>query len=68
MKKPPSIGDLVKYDNPEESGFAVERVGFVNDIMEFEDGSFPMYEVICTDPYSRGWFTDTALEVVSESR
>ena len=62
-----NVGDLVRYDNPEE-GFAVERVGFITDIMEFDDGSFPMYEVICTDPYDRGWFSDTALEVVSESR
>ena len=61
------VGDLVKYENPEE-GFAVERVGFITDIMEFDDGSFPMYEVICTDPYDRGWFADTALEVISESR
>lgn len=68
MKKLPKIGDLVKYDNPEESGFAIERIGFVTDIMEFEDGSFPMYEVVCTDPYDRGWFSDTALEVINESR
>jgi len=61
------IGDLVKYDNPEESGFAVKRVGFITDIMEFDDGAFPMYEVICTDPYSRGWFTDIALKVFDES-
>ncbi len=66
MKKLPKIGDLVKYDNPEQSGFAVERLGLVTDIMEFEDGSFPMYEVVCTDPYDRGWFTDIALEVVNE--
>ncbi len=61
------IGDLVKYDNPEE-GFAVERVGFITDIVEFEDGGFPMYEVVCTDPYDRGWFSSTSLEVISESR
>lgn len=67
MKKKPKVGDLVKYDNPEE-GFAVERLGIVTDIMKFEDGSFPMYEVTCTDPYDRGWFADTALEVISESR
>ena len=66
MKKLPKIGDLVKYDNPEQSGFAVERLGLVTDIMEFEDGSFPMYEVVCTDPYDRGWFTDIALEVMNE--
>ena len=64
MRRLPQIGALVKYDNPEE-GFAVERLGFVTDIMEFEDGSFPMYEVICTDPYDRGWFADIALEVVN---
>lgn len=59
------IGDLVKYDNPEE-GFAVERIGFITDIMEFNDGSYPMYEVICTDPYDRGWFSDTALTLVNK--
>ena len=47
------VGDLVQYENPEE-GFAVDRVGIITDVMEFEDGSFPMYEVICTDPYDRG--------------
>ena len=67
MKKLPKIGDLVKYDNPEESGFAVERIGFVTDVMEFDDG-FPMYEVTCTDPYDRGWFSDLSLEVINESR
>ena len=67
MKKLPKIGDLVKYDNP-ENGFAIERVGLVTDIMEFEDGSFPMYEVVCTDPYDRGWFADLALEVINEAR
>lgn len=60
------VGDLVQYENPEE-GFAVERVGIITDIMEFDDGSFPMYEVICTDPYDRGWFADTALKVISKS-
>ena len=67
MKTLPKIGDLVKYDNPEE-GFAVERLGFVTDIMTFDDGSFPMYEVVCTDPYDRGWFADTTLEIINESR
>ena len=66
MRRLPQIGDLVKYDNPEE-GFAVERLGFVTDIIEFDDGSFPMYEIICTDPYDRGWFSDTSLEVVSDT-
>ncbi len=59
------VGDLVKYENP-CSGFAVECIGYITDIMEFEDGSFPMYEVICTDPYDRGWFSDIALQVISE--
>ena len=66
MSKLPQIGDLVRYDSP-ETGFAVEQLGLVVDIMEFEDGSFPMYEVVCTDPYERGWFSDTALEVISDS-
>ena len=61
------VGDLVKYENPEE-GFAVERVGFITDVMEFEYGSFPMYEVVCTDPYDRGWFSDTALQIVNEAK
>lgn len=68
MKRYPKVGDLVRYENPEETGFAVERLGFVTDVMEFNDGSYPMYEVVCTDPYDRGWFSDTALEVVSETR
>ena len=64
MIRYPRVGDLVKYENPEE-GFAVERFGFVTDIMEFEDGSFPMYEVICIEPYDRGWFSSVALEVIN---
>ena len=59
------IGDLVKYDNPEE-GFAVERFGFITDIMVFDDGSYPMYEIICTEPYDRGWFSDMALKLVNK--
>ena len=59
------IGDLVKYDNQEE-GFAVERFGFITDIMVFDDGSYPMYEIICTEPYDRGWFSDMALKLVNK--
>jgi len=61
------LGDLVKYDNPEE-GFAVERLGYITDIMEFDDGSFPMYEVMCTDPYDRGWFSDLSLKLISKRK
>ncbi len=57
----------MKYDNPEE-GFAVERLGYITDIMEFDDGSFPMYEVMCTDPYDRGWFSDLSLKLISKRK
>lgn len=60
------IGDLVKYENP-ESGFAVDAVGLITDIMEFEHGGYPMYEVVCTDPYDRGWYDITSLQLISES-
>lgn len=64
MKKQPKIGDLVKYDDPEQ-GFAIETIGIVTDVMEFEDGSFPMYEVISSDTYDRGWYSYDALEVIN---
>ena len=60
------VGDLVKYEDVQQPGTYL--LGYITDIMEFEDGSFPAYEVICTDPYDRGWFSDMALEVISESR
>jgi hypothetical protein len=35
--------------------------------MEGDDG-WNMYEVICTDPYDRAWYSDIMLKVISESR
>jgi len=58
------VGDLVRYDCPESSQ---PKLGFITDVMGFDAG-WPMYEVVCTEPYDRGWFSDTSLEVVNESR
>ncbi len=56
------VGDLVKYSCP-----LTEKTvyGHIVDAIEDYDG-FYMYEVICTDPFDRGWFSDLQLEVVSE--
>lgn len=56
------IGDLVKYACPETG---LTRMGHIVDHIE-ESTGFYMYEVICTDPYDRGWFSDLHLEVISE--
>jgi hypothetical protein len=58
------VGDLVKYNCPETN---VDLFGFITDTMEGDDG-WNMYEVICTDPYDRGWYSDIMLKVISESR
>ena len=55
------IGDLVKYKSP-ESGQTV--LGHITDCIEDNNG-FYMYEVVCTDPFDRGWYSDLQLEVVS---
>lgn len=56
-------GDLVKYKclNTGE-----DILGFVTDVMEEDTGWF-VYEVVCTDPYDRGWYSDLQLEVINES-
>ena len=56
------VGDLVRYEDAESS---VHRLGYITDALEDTTGWF-MYEVICTDPYDRGWYSDLALEVVLE--
>ncbi len=58
------VVDLVRYlESPE-----VYRLGFVTDVFEDYAMGYPMYEVIATSPYERGWFMDTQLEVINESR
>lgn len=56
------IGDLVRYECPAEPG--VYRLGYITDLME-DNGGWYMYEVICTEPYDRNWFSDVVLELVS---
>mgnify|MGYP001180078067 FL=1 len=55
------IGDLVEYTWPD----GTRLMGYITDSMEDADG-FYVYEVICTDPYDRGWFEDYQLVVLSE--
>lgn len=62
-KRKMTVGDWVKYTNMETGEVTL---GFINDIMEFEDGSFPMYEVVCTEPYDIGWYTDISLKALNE--
>ena len=57
------VGDLVKYECPDTKD---DLFGFITDSMEGPDG-WAMYEVICLDPYDRGWYSDIVLKVVSES-
>ena len=56
------IGDLVTYSCPWTEN---TLIGHITDFIEDYDG-FYMYEVVCTDPFDRGWFSDLHLEVVSE--
>ena len=58
------IGDLVRYEDVETG---TQKFGHITDAMEDNTGWY-MYEVVCTDPYDRGWYSDLALEVISESR
>tara|TARA_B110000467_G_scaffold163896_2_gene191163 strand:- start:713 stop:907 length:195 start_codon:yes stop_codon:yes gene_type:complete len=51
------VGDLVQYIHPLT---ASNVIGIVTDMMELEDG-WPMYEVICTDPPDRGWYSDLSV-------
>ena len=61
-----TIGDLVKYECPEE-GEGIYRLGYITDVMA-EDSGWDMYEVICTDPFDRGWYSDLALELVNSCK
>ena len=58
------VGDLVQYSC---SMTGNDRVGFVTDIFDFAGGCEMdrMYEVICTDPFDRGWFRGGDLQVLS---
>lgn len=58
------IGDLVRYTCPLTGE---KLLGFVNDVMDHDSWGFPAFEVICTDPYDRGWFQDVQLEVINEN-
>tara|TARA_R110002074_G_scaffold134305_1_gene278384 strand:- start:146 stop:361 length:216 start_codon:yes stop_codon:yes gene_type:complete len=61
------IGDLVSYECLEAGPLCRERLGYITDVLD--DGlDYPMYEVICTEPYDRGWFADVALKLVSEGK
>ena len=62
------VGDLVRYKDKWTDNMkpGVYRLGYITDIMDFDGSGFPMYEVVCTDPYDRGWMMDLVLEVVSE--
>lgn len=56
------IGDLVKYSCP-----LTDKTLFGHIVDSVEDyGGFYMYEVVCTNPFDKGWFSDLQLEVVSE--
>ena len=59
------VGDLVAYEDPQQPGEFC--MGYITDLYE-DDLGWYMYEVICTDPPDRGWFSDQQLEVISESR
>tara|TARA_A100001515_G_scaffold38128_1_gene30001 strand:- start:513 stop:692 length:180 start_codon:yes stop_codon:yes gene_type:complete len=56
------VGDLVRYKDVKND---THRIGFITDALEDDTGWY-MYEVVCTDPYDRGWYSDLALEVVLE--
>ena len=61
------VGDLVRY-NCSMSG--KDRVGFVTDIFDYADGCAVdrMYEVICSDPFDRGWYNARDLKVIVEKK
>ena len=55
------IGDLVRCSQDTVH----YQLGFVTDIFEDQAIGYPMFEVVVSDPYDRGWFTNTQLEVIS---
>ena len=46
------------------------KAGLITDTFDLSDGSEidRMYEVICTDPFDRGWFRKGDLQVLSEKK
>ena len=60
-------GDLVQYVCPMTGGC---KAGLITDTFDLSDGSEidRMYEVICTDPFDRGWFRKGDLQVLSEKK
>ena len=56
------VGSLVSYSSPETGK---QTLGYITDALEDNTGNF-MYEVICTHPYERFWFSDLELKVISE--
>lgn len=56
------IGDLVRYACQLTGD---TRIGLITDVIEDANG-FEMYEVICTDPYDRGWYSDLSLEAIGK--
>ena len=63
MKSTFNKGDLVEYICPSER---IAKMGVVTDILEDHNGWF-VYEVVCTDPYDRYWFSDLELRLINES-
>ena len=62
-----NVGNLVQYICPMTGN---DKVGFVTDTFDFVDGCEMdrMYEVICTDPFDRGWFRSGDLQILSEKK
>ena len=58
------VGDLVRYKDVASNTY---RIGFITDTIEDMTG-WCMFEVVCTSPHDRGWYSDLALEVINESR
>ena len=60
------VGDLVRYECLVDTKNSA-RLGYITDVLE--DGlDYPMYEVICTEPYDRGWYSNLSLKLISEGK
>lgn len=54
-------GDLVRFLEESQG----DSLGIVIDVFEDDSMDYPMYEVVCTDPFYRGWFSPFEIRLVS---
>ena len=56
------VGDLVRCLDQGPQG---QHLGIVIDVFEDDSMDYSMYEVICTDPFYRGWFSPFEIKLIN---